>query len=114
LNLDYLKELSGGNKAFEISMVEQFLQKTPGELEAMQEAFGKNDYIKVVQIAHNMKTSVAFMGLLDILNNDLDFIENNARTQEENTNVQTSITIVNNICLQVFIEAKQYLDRLTR
>src|SRR5450432_1376566 len=36
LNLDYLKEVSGENAAFEIRMIEQFLRQVPGELEAMK------------------------------------------------------------------------------
>ena len=110
LDLGYLKELSGGNAAFEVSMIEQFLQQVPGELEAMQDAFNKKNYVEAAHIAHNMKTSVSFMGLTEKLDHYLDYIENNASVEKENTNVQEKIMTVNKICLQVFREAKEYLQ----
>ena len=113
LNLSYLKELSGGNAAFEISMIEQFLQQVPGELEAMQDEFDKKNYAEAAQIAHNLKTSVSFMGLTEKLDHYLDYIEFNAGIQKENTYVQEKIMAVNKICLQVFQEAREYLERMT-
>jgi CheY-like chemotaxis protein len=113
LNLGYLKQLSGGNAAFEISMIEQFLQQVPGELEAMQYAFDKKNYAEAAQVAHNLKTSVSFMGLTEKLDPTLNYIEFNAGIQKENTYVREKIMAVNKICLQVFQEAKEYLERMT-
>ena len=110
LDLCYLKNLSGGNKAFEVSMIEQFRQQVPGELKTMQDAFSKKNYEETAHIAHNMKTTVSFMGLTEKLNPYLDYIENNASVELENANVQEKIMAVNEICLQVIREAKQYLE----
>jgi signal transduction histidine kinase/CheY-like chemotaxis protein len=112
LNLDYLKEISGGNDAFEVSMIEQFLQQVPGELEDMQDAFNKKNYVEAAHIAHNMKTSVGFMGLTEKLDHYLDYIENNAGVQGKDTYVQEKIMVLNKICQQVFREAKEYLDQI--
>jgi CheY-like chemotaxis protein len=109
LNLDYLKEVSGGNTGFETSMIEQFLQQVPGELEAMQEAFHKANYPELTHVAHNLKTSVSFMGLANKLDHYLDYIEINAGIQNINDKVGEKIMIVNNICQRVFQEAKNYL-----
>jgi len=112
INLEYLEELSGGDKVFEKSMVEQFLQQVPDELKAIQDAFTKSNYGEVAQIAHNMKTSISFMGLTEKLNPSLDYIENNARIESKNIYVQEKIMMVKEICLQVFREAKAYLERI--
>ena len=112
INLEYLEELSGGDKVFEKSMVEQFLQQVPDELKAIQDAFTKSNYGEVAQIAHNMKTSISFMGLTEKLNPSLDYIENNARIESKNIYVQEKIMMVKEICLQVFREAKEYLERI--
>jgi signal transduction histidine kinase/DNA-binding response OmpR family regulator len=109
LDLDYLKEVSGGNVEFEISMIEQFLKQAPGELEAMKEAFDKTNYAELTHIAHNLKTSVSFMGLAKKLDHYLDYIESNAGIQNLNDNVGEKIITVNNICQEVFREAKDYL-----
>ncbi|MDB5222187.1 MAG: response regulator [Chitinophagaceae bacterium] len=113
LNLGYLKEISGGNTVFEVNMIEQFLQQTPADLEAMQDAFAKKNYEEASQIAHNLKTSVSFMGLTEKLDPYLDNIENNAGIEKENTNVQEKIMAVNKICRQVFQEAKEYLEDIS-
>jgi len=109
LDLGYLKEISGGNTEFEISMIEQFLQQVPDELEAMKEAFDKTNYSELTHIAHNFKTSVSFMGLAKNLDHYLDYIESNAGIQ--NDNIGEKIMAVNNICQMVFREAKDYLKR---
>ncbi|MCW3089810.1 MAG: histidine kinase [Ferruginibacter sp.] len=110
LNLDYLREISGGNEAFEVNMIEQFLQQVPAELEAMQEAFNKKNYVEAAHIAHNLKTSISFMGLTKIMDPHLDYIEGNAGIQNENIYVQDEIALVNTICMQAFREAKEYLE----
>jgi len=111
LNLDYLKEVSGGNAAFEISMIEQFLRQVPGELAAMQEAYDTANHPELIHNAHNLKTSVAFMGLAKDLDRYLNYIESNAGIQNVNDNVGEKIKNVNNICQEVFREAKNYLER---
>jgi signal transduction histidine kinase/FixJ family two-component response regulator len=110
LDLSYLKNLSGGNKAFEVSMIEQFGQQVPGELKTMQDSFSKNKYEETAHIAHNMKSTISFMGLTEKLHPYLDYIERNAGFEQENANVQEKIISVNDICQQVMREAKEYLE----
>jgi signal transduction histidine kinase/CheY-like chemotaxis protein len=110
LNLDYLKEVSGGNAAFEISMIEQFLRQVPGELAAMQEAYDTANYPELIHNAHNLKTSVAFMGLAKDLDPYLNYIESNAGIQNVHDLVGEKIKNINNICQEVFREAKNYLE----
>jgi|GEM_PF-128182 signal transduction histidine kinase/CheY-like chemotaxis protein len=111
LDLDYLKEVSGGNTEFEISMIKQFLQQVPDELEAMKEAFDKTNYPELTHFAHNLKTSVSFMGLAKTLDHYLDYIEKNAGIQNVHANIGENIMTVNTICQKVFREAKDYLVR---
>jgi CheY-like chemotaxis protein/anti-sigma regulatory factor (Ser/Thr protein kinase) len=109
LNLAYLKEISGGDATFEVTMLEQFLQQVPGELAALQDAFNQENYPELALIAHNMKTSFSFVGLTNKLDHYLDFIESNAGIQEKDTHLQETIRLVNEICNQAFREAKEYL-----
>jgi signal transduction histidine kinase/CheY-like chemotaxis protein len=109
INLGYLEKLSDGNRVFEISMIEQFLQQTPGDLAAMETEFNTGNYGEVEQIAHNMKTSVSFMGLLDKLGNTLDYIEKNVVSQRENAILKEKIAEVKETCEKAFLEAEKYL-----
>ena len=111
LDLNYLNEISGGNTRFEIRMIEQFLQQVPAELESMKEAFDGSHFEELSHIAHNLKTSVSFMGLSKKLDHHLDFIESNAGIPNLHESVKENMTIVRNICHRVFREAKDYLVR---
>jgi HPt (histidine-containing phosphotransfer) domain-containing protein len=113
LNLDYLREVSGGDSSFEKNMMEQFLEQVPGELEAMQEAFSKANYPELKHIAHNLKTSVSFMGLTKTLDNYLDYIESNAGIQSVNDNLEEKIIAVNKICQHVIREVTDYLEQMS-
>jgi signal transduction histidine kinase/CheY-like chemotaxis protein len=112
LNLSYLKELSGGNRVFEESMIEQFLKQLPGELVALENEFSKRNYTVVAQIAHNMKTSISFMGLTEKIGETLDYIENNASIQKENTFLKEKIRELIDICRKAFAEAEKYLKHI--
>jgi signal transduction histidine kinase/DNA-binding response OmpR family regulator len=111
LNLDYLKEVSGGSASFETSMIKQFLQQVPGEIDKMKEEFEKENYAGLTHVAHNLKTSVAFMGLNGTLNHYLDYIEMNAGIQNLNNTIREKIMAVNDICQKAFREAGYYLER---
>ncbi len=111
LNLDYLKEVSGGNTEFEKTMIKQFLKQAPGELESMKEAFNKNNYPELTHFAHNFKTTVSFMGLANSLKDYLDYIEINAGIQKLNNTIKEKIMFINDICQKSFREAWDYLER---
>jgi len=109
LDLDYLNEVSGGNTEFEIRMIKQFLQQVPAELEAMKEAFDKTLNTELAHIAHNLKTSVSFMGLSNKLDHYLNYIESNAAIQNLHDDIKEKIMTVMNTCQKAFREAKDYL-----
>ncbi len=111
LNLDYLREISGGDTAFELSMIEQFQRQVPGELKAMQAACTMENHAELAHIAHNLKTSVSFMGLSAILDHYLEDIERIAGTHHTDDAVKKKIKTVHTICLKVIQEAKEYLER---
>jgi hypothetical protein len=77
----------------------------------MQEAYDTANHPELIHNAHNLKTSVAFMGLAKDLDRYLNYIESNAGIQNVNDNVGEKIKNVNNICQEVFREAKNYLER---
>ncbi len=110
LDLNYLKEVSGGNSEFETDMIEQFLQQAPGELEAMKEAFNKRDNNELSHLAHNFKTSVSFMGLSKKLDQYLDYIETNAGIRNLHENIGEKIVAIHTVCQKAFQEARDYLQ----
>ncbi|HVU98481.1 MAG TPA: response regulator [Puia sp.] len=75
IDLGYLKELSGGDREYEIEMAEQFLATVPEELRQLEAALDTRDRVTLSKVAHNMKTTVSIMGLGDRLFSLLDQLE---------------------------------------
>ena len=75
VNLDYLHELSGNDKDFEKVMMEQFIQQTPQEVSALENAVEQNDLGGAKKIAHSLKSTVSYMGLAGELYPSLEGIE---------------------------------------
>jgi signal transduction histidine kinase/CheY-like chemotaxis protein len=111
LDLNYLKEISGGNAAFETDMIKQFLKQIPCELVDMKESFGKMNYTELALIAHNLKTSISFLGLTQKLDRHLDYIESNAGNPNVHDTIQEEIRIIHDICQKAYRDAKDYLER---
>jgi PAS domain S-box-containing protein len=75
LNLDYLQSLSDGNKKFEAEMIEIFLQKVPQDIFELTEAFNDANYLKISEISHKLKSSVAIFGRNDLEKTLSSFVE---------------------------------------
>ncbi len=66
INLTYLKQISDGNDAFIIEMIEMFLNKTPQALEEMEAHFRQQNWEELRHIAHRIKPSFVYIGLPDL------------------------------------------------
>lgn len=62
-NLGYLKKMSGDNPEFVRDMVDTFISSTPKLIQDMEDAFVQADLVKVGKIAHQIKPSLALMGI---------------------------------------------------
>ena len=82
INLEYMKEVSGGNMEYEKTVTEQFIETIPGDLTAIEKAWQQHDITTLKQLAHNMKTTISVMGLNEILQPHLDTIEYELLTDE--------------------------------
>lgn len=75
INLDYMKEISQGNKVYEKKVTRQFIDAMPVELAQLQHAFHNNDITTLRSTAHNLKTTISIMGLTERLSPTLDELE---------------------------------------
>ena len=71
----YLQQLSGGDRAYEIELTDQFLEAIPTDLADLHSALAADDKAAVSRIAHNMKTTVSIMGMTERLHILLDSLE---------------------------------------
>jgi signal transduction histidine kinase/CheY-like chemotaxis protein len=77
INLDYMREISKGNRDYEKTVTGQFIEIIPQDLEQIQDAWQNRNILLVRQVAHSMKTSVSVMGLNAALDPILEQLENN-------------------------------------
>lgn len=75
VRLQYLHELSKGDKDFERTMLQQFVSQLPEDLSQLKAAIIAEDITAIRSTAHNIKTTVAFIGLEDLLYIYLDPME---------------------------------------
>jgi len=109
IDLKYLWELSAGKSSFVQKMITQFLSQANKDLAALENSFGKGDYSLVKATAHNLKTSVSFVGLTAKLDLPLSYIEDRVLTEQDGKFIVIAISTVKAICDQALEEARAYL-----
>lgn len=62
-DLTILERISSGNTAFVKKMVSLFIRQGPADIEQLQAALSKQDYVTVRSVAHRMKPSIDNMGI---------------------------------------------------
>jgi HPt (histidine-containing phosphotransfer) domain-containing protein len=100
INLDYLKELSGGDTEFENTIIRQFIVQVPEELELLKEAIAVRNNQKIKSIAHGMKSSVSYLGLSDIVYQNLHRMEVEAVKDEADNHFDEDYEIISSVCNQ--------------
>ena len=109
INLQYMKEVSGGNIEYEKTVTEQFIEAIPGDLQLIEKAWQDNHISDLRQLAHNMKTTVSVMGLNEVLQTHLDTLEYEILNEEA---FRDKFLSVKSICEASVEEAKYFYTTL--
>jgi len=109
INLEYMKEVSQGNKEYEQTVTEQFMEAIPLDLAAIEKGWKDHDADVVKKTAHNMKTSISVMGLNEILQPCLDALEYEHLNE---TQFQQRFSFLNFICKNAFSETRSFMATL--
>ncbi|MFM8432074.1 MAG: response regulator, partial [Bacteroidota bacterium] len=112
INLTYLKQISDGNDAFIIEMIEMFLNKTPKALEEMNEHFKRQNWEELRQIAHRIKPSFTYIGLPDIQKALAEIERLTADSSKEPATVSQLLGRVDTASRSVFQQLQQELATL--
>jgi signal transduction histidine kinase/CheY-like chemotaxis protein len=109
IDLDYMRSISGGDVDFEKTVTQQFITNVPKHLQQLKTAYQNNDFATVNMRAHDFKTSIAMLGLLNILAEKLDSIE---LVSEQNKVTEQIIKDLEYVLMQAVAEAKIFLQQL--
>jgi signal transduction histidine kinase/CheY-like chemotaxis protein len=99
IDLRYIKEISAGNKKYEIDVTQKFLNAVPLALQELQQALQEGNTEKMKRLAHNLKTTISVMGLNELLNPLLDEIE------AGNSDLLQTVNKIADICNKALAEA---------
>ena len=109
IDLEYLKTLSKGDEIFEKNMIRSFSLQMPEELSRLKSSILDKDYEQIGSIAHNMKSTLSFMGL-NQLTPLLQQIEQECKTQNGITRISDNFTLINATCQLAITEAKELIS----
>jgi CheY-like chemotaxis protein len=108
LDLTYMRSISGGNERFEEMVTRQFIDNIPVHLDQLTNAYQAGDF-KIVKLrAHDLKTTIAMMGILGLLEDRLDQMET---AMENNAALDKVLIELNEVLAAATIEAKLFLNK---
>jgi PAS domain S-box-containing protein len=107
-DLTYLREVSGNNEEFIREMIQTFVQTIPPILSQMNTSLSRQDWEKLSRLAHQIKPSLALMGMNDLRSQVL-YIEQNGKSRDnlEQLPVKTQDFII--YCEQIIPELTKLL-----
>ena len=109
INLEYMQEISQGDKGYERMVTQQFIDTIPLDIEALESALKNRDVDSLRRIAHNMKTNASVMGLSEKLHSFLDEVECAAFDEPR---FQQIISSIKTICLNALPEVRHFYSTL--
>src|SRR5699024_2168396 len=105
VQLDYLRQLSGGDRDFERQLLSQFIEQAPEELHMLQVAIEQEEYEVIRQTAHSLKSTVGYVGLNDDLGPCLTRIEQQALSRESGS-AEVDFNYVKSKCIAAVQEVE--------
>lgn len=66
-NLEYLTELSNGDEAFKMSMIEYFISNTPTVLSTIDELLDHKNWKEIREVIHRFIPNLNMVGALDFI-----------------------------------------------
>ncbi|MES1160670.1 MAG: response regulator, partial [Bacteroidota bacterium] len=109
IDLQYMRGISEGDKEYEKTVTQQFLEAIPLDITALEKALAAKDLASLRQTVHSMRTDVAIMGLFEKLQSHLDVLENEPFNEDRFTKVISSVKAV---CLEALLEARHFYATL--
>jgi HPt (histidine-containing phosphotransfer) domain-containing protein len=100
-----MQTVSGGDKSFEQMVTQQFIENIPDHLQKLTTAYENKDFKDVELWAHDLKSSIAIMGLHPLLKEKLDSLET---ASEGNPDLQKILAEVQKVLSEAVFEAEAF------
>lgn len=106
ISLDFLKQQTKNNKRFIFEMINIFKAQNPLELQQFENAIAAADFATIYKTAHNLRNTVGFFGLGDLLSEDLMQVERIAAAKDNIEDVKTRFEKIKTICAKAVEELR--------
>ncbi|MEF9477913.1 ATP-binding protein [Chryseobacterium sp. 1B4] len=105
IDLTYMQTVSGGDRSFEQMVTQQFIENIPNHVQKLTTAYENLDFAGVKLWAHDLKSSIAIMGLHPLLKEKLDILET---ASAESSDLQKILEEVQKILSEAVSEAEAF------
>lgn len=109
LKLDYLKDMGKGNVAYERKVTGHFIKRIPEDIHTLRKACKSQDLVTIKETAHNLRTTLSIMGILERTVEILDELE---FPKEKKQNHEQLVSALEMTCQGAVKEAVIYLNSL--
>lgn len=110
-DLNYLEEVSDGDKEFSATLISYFVENTPNVLTSLKNETQNQNWEQVKQIAHKFKTQVTYMGIFQI-SEVVEQVEQNAHKRENLEQIWPWVQNIEKICLLAIEQLKDELHKM--
>jgi HPt (histidine-containing phosphotransfer) domain-containing protein len=90
-------------------MIKTFAEEIPGEVLKLKNAIDKKDYDSIRSLAHNMRSTVGYLGLNKLIE-PLTQMELDAETKNGLEGIQNNFSLINNTCKLALKEAETIIS----
>lgn len=110
IEIDYLEKVCRGDETSKINMLNELRADISLKLAEMEDALAEKNYEAINTIAHEMKTTVFILGLLQLIGGTLQKIEKLSLSHCDIGEIKAIFADVKMVCERALIEAKQMVD----
>lgn len=108
IQMEYLQQLSRGDKDFEQNMLQQFVTQLPEDLSLLKKAIDEESVTDIRRTAHTIKTTVSFIGLEDRLYPILETLES-LEINYNRDDINGLFNTLKQLCIKALQETLQLL-----
>jgi CheY-like chemotaxis protein len=105
IDLRYIDSFSEGNQELKDQMIREFVKRVPDSIETLEKAIADKNYTSIYHIAHDLKTTVHFLGLTVLIGHLLQKMEELATQDGTLPSIRQMFSNVKDVCMRAVKEA---------
>ena len=105
IDLKYIESFSEGNEELKDQMIREFVKRVPDSIATLEKAIDEKNYTSIYRIAHDLKTTVHFLGLTALIGHLLQKMEELATQDGTLNSINQMFGNVKDVCMRAVKEA---------